>query len=394
MTQLSNSSTTEQPQASSRLQQSLPVMAEPELPPPTSGWLSAQRILLYFVFIVALVWLGSGFYQVGAGEVGVVERLGQYVAYGNGKPVLEQPGLHYHLPWPIDRVYMVPLLREQILEVNNFNRQPASYIALKRVFLRNPLNTAAEFDAIFDPYVITGDKNVLHMQIAVHFHISDPVAWLTHVYEPPGDTTDSGELALLKMLAARDLIHQMAYTTVDEALYGGKAQIQTELYNPAQPQGGMQAAFDRLALGVQMERAQIDYVHWPMAADQAFNAVLNDRQQAQADIERAKTQANHLTTYAQGQAEARINAAQAYANQVEQQATGEANAFTLAYQQYQKNPRVISLKLLSDTLGQVMNNVSRVYFVQPGQKMVLTLPPPQHRIIVPQSSLSAPPPNE
>lgn len=301
MTQASNSSTIEQPQAS-RLQESLPVLAEPDLPPPTSGWLSAQRILLYFVLLIALVWLGSGFYQVGAGDVGVVERLGQYVAYGNGKPVLEQPGLHYHLPWPIDRVYMVPLLREQILEVNNFNRQPASYIALKRIFLRDPRNTAQDFDAIFDPYVITGDENVLHMQIAVHFHISDPVAWLTHVYEPPGDTSDSGELALLQMLAARDLIHQMAHTTVDAALYGGKAQIQTELFNPAQPQQGMQAAFDRLGLGVQLERVQIDYVHWPMAADQAFNAVLNDRQQAQANIERATTEANHLTIYAQSHA--------------------------------------------------------------------------------------------
>ena len=62
------------------------------------------------------------------------------------------------------------------------------------------------------------------------------------------------------------------------------------------------------------------------------------------------------------------------------EAQGEANAFSQVFAQYQQNPRVITLKLLNDTLSSVMNNVGRVFFVQPHQQIILSMPPPPRKV--------------
>ena len=60
---------------------------------PTKG----RRVFPYILAIVILLWLASGIYMVSPREQGVVRQFGKQV----GETV---PGLHYHLPWPIERV--------------------------------------------------------------------------------------------------------------------------------------------------------------------------------------------------------------------------------------------------------------------------------------------------
>ena len=52
------------------------------------------------VIIVLVIWLGSGFYQVQPNEEAVVLRFGAY----NDTTT---PGLHYHLPYPIETIKKV-----------------------------------------------------------------------------------------------------------------------------------------------------------------------------------------------------------------------------------------------------------------------------------------------
>ena len=47
------------------------------------------------VVILLFIWTLSGFYRVGTDEQGVVTRFGEYVR-------TTEPGLHYHLPFPIE----------------------------------------------------------------------------------------------------------------------------------------------------------------------------------------------------------------------------------------------------------------------------------------------------
>ncbi len=363
----------------------LPILSDDD-PGRPQGWLSAQRVLVYFVLGVIVVWLLSGFYQVGVGDVAVVERLGQYITAGQGHTRIFEPGLNYHLPWPIDKVYIIPLRHEHLLEVTDFDTSPASYLAIKKLWLREGRSLRV-FDAIFDPYVITGDKNVLHVRIALQYRIDNPVNYLTSVYQAPGAPPGAGRINLIRALAAHVLIRKIASSTVDQALYSGKAKLERRLYSGTRPNSGMQVPMNQLGLGIQLKKVLLEYVHWPAAVDSAFNQVLIARQKAATEVQNALQLANHDTTLAQGQAQAIINKAESHANRMVQKATGQMQEFSAIYAQYRKNPRVISLKLLSDALGHVMRSVARVFIVQPNQRLVLTLPAPHRRIIVPTSPL-------
>lgn len=369
----------------SELPLELPLLADDTTDQP-SGWFSAERVLVYFVLGVIVVWLLSGFYEVGVGDVAVVERLGQYITVGKNQTRLYEPGLHYHLPWPIDKVYIIPLRQEHLLEVTDFDQSPASYLAIKKLWLREGRSLRV-FDAIFDPYVITGDKNVLHVRIALQYRINNPVQYLTSVYQPPHTPPGTGRMDMIRTLAAHVLIRKIASTTVDQALYSGKAKLERQLYSSTRPNSGMQEPINQLDLGIHIKKVILEYVHWPAAVDSAFNEVLTARQKAAAEVQHALQSANHAATLAQGQAQAILNQADSHSNRVIQQATGQMQEFSAIYAQYQKNPRVISLKLLSDALSKVMGSVARVFIVQPHQRLVLTLPAPHRRIIVPTSPL-------
>ncbi|MGC8559820.1 MAG: protease modulator HflK [Phycisphaerae bacterium] len=349
----------------------------PEEPRGSGGnqWFSAQYTLIYFLIGVIVIWILSGFYQVGVGEVGVVERLGQYLTLPNGQPELSESGLHYHLPWPIDKVHIIPLNREHLLEVADFDTSPASYANLRKKYMRQGIPRRV-VDAIFNPYLITGDKNILHARISVQYEINNPMEYLLSVYQPAGEPRGSARDAAIRMLASHQLISQLAHDTVDEALYN-KLVVQRQLSSQnASDGGGLQAAVKAVKLGITVKRVQLEYVHWPRAVNAAFTAALTDRQEEALAIQDALRQSDTVMTEAQGQAQAIVSSAQAQASRTISEASAEAQKFTSVYRQYVKHPRVITLKLIADTLGKVMQNARRVFFVQPGQRMLLSLPPP------------------
>ena len=65
---------------------------------------------MVLVVIVGLFWLASGFYRVGTDEQGVVVRFGKYVR-------TSEPGLHYHLPLPIESVSKPKVTKVNRIEV-------------------------------------------------------------------------------------------------------------------------------------------------------------------------------------------------------------------------------------------------------------------------------------
>ncbi len=349
----------------------------PEEPRGSGGnpWFSAQYTLIYFLIGVFVIWILSGFYQVGVGEVGVVERLGQYLTLPDGQPELSEPGLHYHLPWPIDKVHIIPLNREHLLEVSDFDTSPAAYANLRKKYMRQGIPRRV-VDAIFNPYLITGDKNILHAKISVQYEISNPMQYLLAVYQPVNEPRGSARDAAIRMLASHQLISELAHDTVDEALYN-KLVVQQQLSSQnANDHGGLQSAINAVKMGITIKRVQLEYVHWPRAVNTAFTAALTDRQDEALAIQDALRESDTAITEAQGKGQAIVSSAQAQASRTISEASAEAQKFSSVYRQYAKHPRVITLKLIADTLGKVMQNARRVFFVQTGQRMLLSLPPP------------------
>merc|ERR1711871_329439 len=64
---------------------------------------------IVFLILVGL-WLATGIYRVNPQEQGVVLRFGEWVR-------TTEPGLHYHLPSPIEKVITPDVTRENKIEI-------------------------------------------------------------------------------------------------------------------------------------------------------------------------------------------------------------------------------------------------------------------------------------
>src|SRR5437660_10890954 len=74
------------------------------------GSLGGKGLGLIVLAAVA-IWLFSGFFRVDSEEVGVVLRFGKYVRE-------VQPGLNYHLPYPIESVLTPEALRTNKIDIS------------------------------------------------------------------------------------------------------------------------------------------------------------------------------------------------------------------------------------------------------------------------------------
>ena len=76
------------------------------LPP---GGRSGGAIILIIILLIA-GWAATGFYRVNPQQQGVVLRFGEWVR-------TTSPGLHYHLPSPIETVLTPEVTRDNRLEI-------------------------------------------------------------------------------------------------------------------------------------------------------------------------------------------------------------------------------------------------------------------------------------
>ena len=75
---------------------------------------SSFAIVRFVMIVLLLVFLASGFFQVGPQERGIILRFGKPV--GEGEKVLLGPGLHFGFPAPIDEVKKVSITGIQKVE--------------------------------------------------------------------------------------------------------------------------------------------------------------------------------------------------------------------------------------------------------------------------------------
>jgi len=108
------------------------------------GWL--------VIIVVIGVYLLTGIYTIGSSEVGLVKRFGRYTATVN-------PGMHYHLPAPIESVSIVNVLQVRKEEIGFRTISPAP----------NPRYQTVEIEAL----MLTGDGNIAHVEMVVQYRVKD-----------------------------------------------------------------------------------------------------------------------------------------------------------------------------------------------------------------------------
>jgi membrane protease subunit HflK len=288
-------------------------------------WSSRRGVALAAV----AAWLATGVYIVGADQQAVVTRFGKVV-----EP-RAMPGIHYSLPWPVDRVTKLKVRQLQRLIIGG----EVGDAALGR---SDPL--ASQF--------LTGDQNLIHMRVAVQYSVGVPADYLFRAQ----DTA-----RLVGAAVEAELAHQVAARDVDAVLTTDKAAIQEQVRAAAQ------RLLDAYGIGVVLAGVNIESVAPPAEAADAFREVAGARADAARIVNEAEGYAGDVVPRARGQAHEMLEAAQAYKLRRINQAMGEAARFAEITREYDRAGAVHSHRLYVEAMEQILPKIRKLIVDKRGE---------------------------
>ena len=122
---------------------------------------SSFFIVKIVLFGLLVVFLGSGFFQVGPQERAIILEFGK--PKGAGEKALLMPGFHWAWPAPIDEIKRIPAAQIQIASstVGWYATTPEMEVAHAEPPPGASLNPA------IDGYTLTSDANIIHVRASV-----------------------------------------------------------------------------------------------------------------------------------------------------------------------------------------------------------------------------------
>ena len=310
--------------------------------------------LLFLGLLVLAIWLLSGFYRVQPDEQGVVLRFG---AYSYWTP----PGLHWHLPWPIESVRLPTVTRINRTEIG-FRSTPGTA----------PMETGrdsgvASRNVTAESLMLTGDENIVDIDFTVFWRISSAPDFLFNTANPE---------ALVRAVAESSMREVIGRTPIQPALTQARAQIETDVLHESQN------ILDRYKAGIEVTQVQLQRVDPPAAVIESFR----DVQRANTDAERMRNEAeayrNDIVPRARGDAARIVAEAEGAKSAAVAQATGQAQRFDSVLKAYQAAKDVTLRRMYLDTMQDILSH---------SQSLIVD---DKLKGLVPYLPLNLPPPNQ
>lgn len=282
--------------------------------------------------IIALIWVGSGFYIVDASQRGVVLRFGKKVE-------ITEPGPRWHLPFPIEGVEIVNLSQVRTVEVGYRDN-------VKNKILKESL-------------MLTDDENIIDIQFAVQYFLSDPADYLFNNRMPDENVRQAAETAIREVVGK---------SKMDFVLYEGREQV------AAAATTLMQEILNRYKSGIVVSKLTMQNAQPPEQVQAAFDDAVKAGQDRERQKNEGQAYANDVIPRAQGTAARLIQEAEGYKQSVIANAEGDASRFKQILVEYEKAPGVTRERMYLDMMQQVMGNISKVMVDQKNGNSLLYLP--------------------
>ncbi len=332
----------------------------------------AKKILLIVVVISLVVYAFSGTAQVGQEQTGLVIRFGTIMT----KTLKE--GLYLGYPWPIDKVVRIPTGVSHSLQVRNFNLDP-QLISERHIELReNPrfkqMHPTSR-SALAEPYLVTADINVVHIELNVTYNITDAKAY----YRAAGqfeDVRQTNVQDIAQKIVANALIQTVSQMEVMHVLAEGQALIKDRVRKISQEQ------FDRLELGIAIRGAEpikIKHARVPSILQDDFSRVTTARQKRDEFINVAEAERTRIFDRAKAKVAEISTRASTYHEATVRQAEGDAKRYADLINEYHKGGEVVRDRLRYEKLAEVAPffKAPTMYAIpneNGKQKLVITIP--------------------
>ena len=307
------------------------------------GRSSGNKPIYLGLLVLVILWGLSGLYRVLPDEQGVVLRFGKYIK-------TTQPGLNYHIPYPIESV-----LTPKVTKVNRID-----------VGFRSASDSGRSSgvgDVPEESLMLTGDENIVNIDYSVFWVIKDAGKFLFNIQSPLETVKTASETAMREVIAK---------SRIQSILTEGRSKIENEVTDITQ------GILDEYGSGIQVTQVQTQKADPP---DQVIDA-FRDVQAARADRERSKNEAegyaNDVIPRARGEAEKILQQAEAYKKEVVAKAEGEASRFLAIYNEYAKAKTVTQERMYLETMEKVLADIEKVIIEKnAGSGVVPYLPLPE-----------------
>lgn len=276
-----------------------------------------RALCLIWLVVLPAIYLLSGFYSIGPEQRGILSRFGKII----DDKVL--PGMHYHLPWPIETV--------EKIQATSVRSMALDMVSSSEVFIQKELTT--------------GDQNLLELNLVLQYTVEEPGIFRNQSQDPE---------QLLKEIASAEVIHYIASKPINDLLTTGRIQFQNQLKKSIQQQVRM------LHLGMRLTAIQIKKLKPPSSIEKNFDQASIARSEKNKMIQTQKLLRNSRLAKARGEATALRQSAQAYVAEMTEKAEGHRANFLSNLAEYQKNPQQVVQQSQLSTLKSVLNRATLI----------------------------------
>ena len=298
-----------------------------------------QELVRPALYAAAALLALNGFYSVGPHEEAIIERLGQRLAPNRG------PGLHYKLPWPIDKVHVLSARRVRTVEIGfrsgvlRSDSEPASYEW-------NVQHRSGRFERKAEESLfLTGDQNMVEINATVHYRLRRPEDYLYGHVDP--------EAAL--RAAAESVLHEASNgQPIDALVTTGRSGIEHAT------RASLQRVLDRYKIGVEVLQVRLLDVHPSLEVVSAFRDVAGASEEKSRVMNEAEGYRNERIALARGNAAALLQSAEAHSSGRKNRSQGDASKFIQTEQAFRAAAGPNQTRLYLETMEQVLPGKRKV----------------------------------
>ena len=288
-----------------------------------------KPILIFIPIFGLLLYLLSGIYIVKPGEEAVIRRFGEWT----GERIVE--GIHYRLPWPVDRV--------DIVNVQEIKKHSIGIPFETHSLSMCPTDVAE---------TLTGDENIIDVKLMVHYRVKDPVQYLFNLRSEDMHTSVH---RIVKDVSRTAIAEFIAEISMDRALTTAKGIFAEQIKLRSQE------LLDKYEVGIQIVNMNLEGAspNPPSEVIDAFIDVQDAREEKEEKIYQADAYYNTVIPDARGLASRLLAEARGYKTRVVNEAMGDAEKFVIMLAEYNNNinsfsKSVTNYRLYIETMEKVL----------------------------------------
>ena len=268
------------------------------------------------LFVALVIWLGTGLYTVQPGEQSALRLLGKFNGTGG-------PALHWFYPAPIGTRNV-----ERVDEVQ-----------------RLELGVRGGTPVLTESLMITGDENIVDVQLLVQYNIKDIERFLFRVVDPTGITIkDIAETALRQVVGSRG---------IDDVLTIEKEAVQSDTLVL------MQFLLDTYQTGIRVREVKLLNVRPPIQVQDAFDDVVKAKEDKERIINLADAYKEDILPKARGRREQLLENAEGFRQERIARAEGQAGRFLAILKEFEKAPDVTRQRLYLEAMEEILPGVNK-----------------------------------